>query len=46
MAVVLSNSDIYYLPFDDDEMWISRRRLYFINDDIVLRLINGSSVYV
>ena len=42
----IQNSDFEYLPFDGDERFISRQRTYFINDDIVFRLNNGSRVYI
>ena len=43
----LSSQNANYddLPLDDDEMWIARRQLYCINDNILSRLINGLSVY-
>ena len=40
------NSNFGDLPFDSDERWIDRQRLYHIKDDIVLRLINSLIVYV
>ena len=42
----LSNTIFYEFTFDGDKKLITRQRLYCINDNIVLRLINGSSVYV
>ena len=36
------NSDFDDLTFDGDERLITRWRIFFINDDIVLRLNNGS----
>ena len=42
----IQNFDFEYLPFDGDERFISRQRTYFINDDIVFRLNNGSRVYI
>ena len=38
------NSDFDEKPFDGDERLIARRRISRINDDIVFRLKNGSSV--
>ena len=40
------NGDFDELLFDGDERLITRRRIYFINDDIVERLNNGSIVDV
>ena len=40
------NANFDDLPFDDDESLIARRKLYRINDIIVVSLINGSSVYI
>ena len=38
------NANFNNLPFDDDEMLITRRGIYGINDDIVKRLNNGSII--
>ena len=35
-------ANFYYLPFDRNESWVARRKLYPINDNIVLQFINGS----
>ena len=40
------NDNFYYLSFNGDEILIARKQIYHINDDIVERFINGSSVYV
>ena len=40
------NADFDYLPFDGDERFIFRRRLYFINGIILERFHNGSIVDV
>ena len=40
------NSNWYDLPLDGDQRLVARIRIYFINDDIVERLNNGSSVGV
>ena len=40
------NADYENLPFGGDEKLIARQQLYRINDTIVFRYINGSSVYV
>ena len=40
------NDDFDDLTFDGDERLIDRRQLYSINDDIVFRLIKGSSIHV
>ena len=32
------NANFYYLPFDCDERLITRRRIYFMNGDIIFRL--------
>ena len=40
------NYDFDYLIFDCDERLITRRQIHYINDDIVERLKNSSSVYV
>ena len=39
------NSNFDDLPFDGDERLIARQLLYNINDDIIFRFINDSSVY-
>ena len=38
------NVDFDDLPFYDDQMLITRRQIYSVNDDIIERLINGSIV--
>ena len=40
------NDYLSYLPFYRDERLITRQIIYCINDDVVFRLNNGSSVYV
>ena len=40
------NYDPGDLPCDGDENLIARRQIYCVDDGIILRLINGSSVYV
>ena len=40
------NADFDDLPFDCDERFITRQRIYCIIDDIVFRLNNDSSVCV
>ena len=39
-------SDFNDLPFDGDQRWVPRRRIYCINYDIVERLNNGFIIYV
>ena len=40
------NYDFDDLPFDGNERLIAEQQIYRINDDIVFRSKNGSSVYV
>ena len=40
------NENFDDLPFDGDQMLITRWRMYGVNDDIVERLKNGSIVDV
>ena len=40
------NADFGDLPFDEDEMLISRWQLYCIHDDIIFKLKNGLGFYV
>ena len=40
------NCDIYYLLFYGDEILITRRQIYCINDEIVEKLNNGSIIRV
>ena len=35
------NANFDYLPFDGDEIIITRRKIYHINDDIIERLNNS-----
>ena len=34
------------LPFDCDEMLITGQLIYYVNDDIIFRLKNGSNVNI
>ena len=44
LFAIVSYANFDDLPFDGDERLIARRRISRINDDIVFRLKNGSSV--
>ena len=40
------NDNFYDLPFDGDQRFISKQRIYSINDNILERLNNASIVNV